>query len=187
MYKPIKKEESRDKDQNGKKHSKILRDNFQIRKLQVTLTEEEANIRKNLRDQKQSSYFILKNKSVVPATSILSQQPSTMAYNTTASLDKVTCTDHVVFRKNRFRLGRIFWSKADSYYLVGRPKVVRKNDNRDFLLVRNQTIREADIHQFMRLKNNLVPATKTFGRDQNLSPLELTTIFNDLEDQLKLV
>ena len=39
-----------------------------------------------------------KNNSLLSATSILSRSP--MAYNTTASMDKLTCTNHVDFGKS---------------------------------------------------------------------------------------
>ena len=40
-----------------------------------------------------------------------------MAYNTTASLDKLTSSDYVDFGKCQERFGRISWSKNDSKYL----------------------------------------------------------------------
>ena len=49
--------------------------------------------------QNHSLSFIHKNKSLLSATSILSR--SLMAYNTTASLDKLTCTDYVEFCKSQ--------------------------------------------------------------------------------------
>ena len=62
-----------------------------------------------------SLYFFHKKKSLLSATSILSRSP--MAYNTTASLDKLTCTDYVDFGKCQDRFGRFSCSKDDSNYL----------------------------------------------------------------------
>ena len=45
-----------------------------------------------------------KNKSIVSATSVLSQQPNPMAHNTTASKNKLTCIDHVLSGKCNDRL-----------------------------------------------------------------------------------
>ena len=56
--------------------------------------------------------LIHKNKSLLSATSILSR--SHMAYNTTASLDKLTCTDCIDFGKCQDRFGQFSWSKIDS-------------------------------------------------------------------------
>ena len=39
-----------------------------------------------------------------------------MAYNTTASLDKLTCTDSVDFGKCQGRFGRFSWSNKDSVF-----------------------------------------------------------------------
>ena len=47
-----------------------------------------------------------KVNSLLSATNILSRSP--MACNTTASLDKLTCTDYVDFGKSSDRFGRFF-------------------------------------------------------------------------------
>ena len=54
-----------------------------------------------------------------------------MAYSTTASLDKLTCTDYVDFGKSSDRFGPFFWTKNDSNYLDNmdnRLKVFKKED-----------------------------------------------------------
>ena len=56
--------------------------------------------------QNYSLTFIHKNKSLLSATSNLSRSP--IAYKTTASLDKLTCTDYVDFGKSQDRFGRFF-------------------------------------------------------------------------------
>ena len=53
-----------------------------------------------------------------------------MAYNTTASLDKLTCTDYVDFGKCQDRFGQSFWSKNDSNNLDKKLKVFRKDDKK---------------------------------------------------------
>ena len=58
--------------------------------------------------------FFHKNKSLLSATSILSRSP--MVYNTTASSDKLSCTDYVYFGKGHDRFGRFSWSQNDSIY-----------------------------------------------------------------------
>ena len=62
-----------------------------------TMTQRDAYISNRLQLQNQSLPFIRKIKSLLLVTSILSQSP--MAYNTTAFLDKLTCTDYVEFGK----------------------------------------------------------------------------------------
>ena len=53
-----------------------------------------------------------------------------MAYNTTASLEKLTRTDYVDFGKCQGRFGRFSWSKNDSNYLDVKLKVFRKDQER---------------------------------------------------------
>ena len=54
--------------------------------------------------------FFHKINSLLPATSILSRSP--MAYNATASLHKLTCTDYVDFGPFPETFGRFFGSKT---------------------------------------------------------------------------
>ena len=109
-----------------------------------------------------------------------------MAYNTTASLDKLTCTDYVDFGKCQDRFGQFSWSKNDSNYLDVKLKVFRKDDKKEFRLVQNLTKREADFNQFMRLRNQLVNAAENFAREEYLTPLLIPTMSRDIDEQLKL-
>ena len=77
--------------------------------------------------------FIHKNKSLPSATSILLRSP--MAYNTTAFLNKLTCTDYVDFGKCQDRFRQFSWSKIDFNYLVVEVKVFEKDDIKEFRLV----------------------------------------------------
>ena len=87
-----------------------------------------------------------------------------MAYNTTASLDKLTCTDYVDFGKCQDRFGRFSWSENDSKYLDVKLKIFKKDDNKEFRLVQNLTMGEADFNQFMRMMNQLVNGAENFAR-----------------------
>ena len=72
-----------------------------------------------------------KINSLLSATSTLSHSP--MAYNTTAPLDKLACTDYVDFGKSQDRFGRFSWSNNDSNYLDIKIKVFKREDkNADF-------------------------------------------------------
>ena len=62
--------------------------------------------------QNHSLTFLHKNKTLLSATSILSRSP--IAYNTTAALDKLTCTEYVDFGKCQDRFERFLWYKIDS-------------------------------------------------------------------------
>ena len=71
-----------------------------------------------------------------------------MAYNTTASLDKLTCTDYVDFGKCQDRFGRFYWSKNDSNDLDIKLKVFKKeNKNAEFRLRQSLSMGEADFNQ----------------------------------------
>ena len=111
-----------------------------------------------------------------------------MAYNTTVSLDKLTCTDYVEFGKSLDRLGRFSWTKNDSNYLDIKLKVFKREDkNAKFRLRQNLSMGEADFNQFIRQRNQLVVAADNFLREQNLPPVLQTTLSKDIEEQLKLV
>ena len=107
-----------------------------------------------------------------------------MAYNTTASLDKLTCTDYVDFGECQDRFGRFYWSKNYSNYLDVKLKVFRKDDKKEFRLAQNHTMGEADFNQFMRLRNQLVNAAENFARKENFTPVLIPTM--SMDEQLKL-
>ena len=90
------------------------------------------------------------------------------------------------FGKCKARCRRFSWSKNDSDYLDVKLKVFKKDDNKEFRLVQNLTMREADCNQFMRLKNQVVNAAENFSREENLTPVLITIMFKDIYEQLKL-
>ena len=148
------------------------------------MTKRDANISKELQLQNHSSTFIHKNTSLFSANSILYRLP--MAYNATASLDKLFCTDYVDFGKCQDKFGNFSWSKIDFNYLDVKLKVFKKDDNEEFWLVQNLTMREADFNQFMRLRNQLDIAAENFARDEIFTPVLIPTISKDMGEQLKL-
>ena len=94
---------SRDNDEKGK--------NLLLWKCHLTRTKKDAYISSGMQLQNHSLTLIHKNKSLLSATSLLSQSP--MAHNTTASLDKLTCTNYVDFGKSQDKFGQFSWSKND--------------------------------------------------------------------------
>ena len=90
-----------------------------------------------------------------------------MASNTTASLDKFTCTEYVDLKKIKDRLEEISLSKNDSNYLDVNLKKFKRDDNRDFRLVQILTFGEADYNRFIRLRKQLVNAAENYGREEN--------------------
>ena len=109
-----------------------------------------------------------------------------MTYNTTAYLDELTCTDYVDFGKYQDRFGRYSLSRNDSNYLDVKLNVFRKDDTKEFRLVQNLTMGEADFNQFMRLRKQLVNAAENFAREENLIPVLIPTMSKDMDEQLKL-
>ena len=90
---------------------------------------------------------------LLSATIILSRSP--MAYNTTAFLDQLTCTDYLDFGQSQDRFGRFSWSKNGSNYLDIKLKVFKREDKiADFRLRQNLSMGEADFNQFIRQKIN---------------------------------
>ena len=109
-----------------------------------------------------------------------------MTYNTTVSLDKLTCTDYVDFGKCQDRCGQFSWSKIDSNSLDVKLKVFKKDDNKDFRMVQNLTMGEVDFNQLWRLRNQLITAAENFAREENLSSVLIPTRSKDMNEQLKL-
>ena len=89
---------------------------------------------------------------------------SEMAYNTTATSDKLACTDYVDFGKRQDRFGRISWSKNSFDYLDVKLKVFKRDENKQFRLAQILTLGEADFIQFVRLRNQLVVAVRDFSK-----------------------
>ena len=129
--------------------------------------------------QNYSLTFIHKKKSLFSATSILSR--------TTASLDKLTLTNYVGFGKCQDRFGQFSWSKNDSNYWDVKLKVFKKDDNKEFRLVQNLTMGEADFNKFMRLRNQLVNAAQKVAIGENLIRVLIPTMSRDMDEQLKLL
>ena len=109
-----------------------------------------------------------------------------MTYNTTATLDKLACTDYVDFGKCQDRFGRNFWSKNTFNYLDAEPKVFKREENKQCRLAQSLTMGEADFDQFIRLRNQLVAAVRDFSKEENLPPVQVKLLAKDMEEQLKL-
>ena len=109
-----------------------------------------------------------------------------MASTTSASLDKLTCTNYVDFGKCHDKFGRFLWYKKDSNYLDIKVKVFNRAENRGFCLGQNLTMGEADFERFIRLSIRLVIAAENFGREENLLLVLIPTMSKDKDEQLKL-
>ena len=157
--------------------------NLLIWKCHVKMTKKHAYINKETQLQNLYFTFSPKNKSLLSATSILFRSP--MTHNTTDSRDKLTFTDHLEFGKCQDRFGHFFLSKNDSNYLDVKLKVFKKDDNKEFRLVQNLTMGEADFKQFLRLRNRLAIAAENIAREENLSTVLIPTMSKDMDEQLK--
>ena len=87
-----------------------------------------------------------------------------MAYNTTATLDKLACNDYVDFGKCQDRFGRISWSKISFDYLDVKLKVFKRDENKQFRLAQNLTMGKVDFNQFIPLRNQLIVAVRDFSK-----------------------
>ena len=83
-------------------------------------------------------------------------------------------------------LDSFFWSKNHSNYLDVKLNVFKKNDNKEFWLVQDLSMAEADFNQFMQLRNPLVTAADNIAREKTLSPITIPTMSKDMDEQLKL-
>ena len=93
----------------------------------------DAYMGKKLQLQNHSLTFMQNYKLLLSSTTLLSCSP--MAYNTTASLYKLTCTNYLNFVKCQDRLGHFSWSKNVSNYLDVKLKDFQEDDNEEFRLV----------------------------------------------------
>ena len=111
-----------------------------------------------------------------------------MAYNTTKTLDKLSCTNFVDFGKSQDRFGRFSLSKIDSNYLDIKLKFFKREDkNAEFRLRQNFSMGEADFKQSIGKRSQLVVAADNFLREQKLSLVLQSTLSKDMEEQLKFV
>ena len=65
-------------------------------------------------------------------------------------------------------------------------QVFKRDDKRDFRLLQNLIMGEADFNQFMRLRNQLLVATENFDKEENLSPVLIPLLSKDVDEELKL-
>ena len=136
--------------------------------------------------QNHSLTFFHQIMSPLSASSILSCSP--MVHNTTASLDKLTYADYEDFGKCQNRFGSFSWTKNDSNCLDIKLEVFKRIDKyAEFRLRQNLSMGEADFNQFIRQRIQLVLETDNVLTEQNLSPVLQSTLYKDMEEQLKLV
>ena len=135
----------------------------------------------------QKSLFpsFLENKVVLLSSPNNKNEPE-MACNTTASLDKLSCTDYVDFGKGQDKFGRNSWSKYSFDYLDVKLKVFKRDEDKQFRLAQNLTKGEADFNQFIRLRTQLNVAVRDFSKEENLPPVQVKLLSKDIEEQLKL-
>ena len=112
---------------------------------------------------------------------------SEKACNTTATLEKLSCTDYVDFGKCQDRFGQFSWTTKDSKYLDNKLKVFKREiKDAEFRLRQNFDMGEANFNQFIRQRNQLAVAADNFLTEQKLLPVLHSTLSKDMEEQLKL-
>ena len=62
----------------------------------------------------------------------------------------------------------------------------KRDENKQFRLAQNMTMGEADLNQFIRLRNQLVVVVRDFSREEILPPVHVKLLAKDMEEQLKL-
>ena len=90
--------------------------------------------------QKSLFHSLLQDKVVLLLlTSTNNKIESEIAYNTTATLDKLACADYVDFGKGQDRFVLISWSKNPFDYLDVKLNLFKKDESKEFRLVQNLT------------------------------------------------
>ena len=72
-----------------------------------------------------------------------------MAYNTTATLHKLPCTDYMDFGKFQDKFGPISWSKSFFDYLDEKFRVFKKDEDKEFRLAQKLSMAETHFNQFL--------------------------------------
>ena len=109
-----------------------------------------------------------------------------MAYNTTVSLDKLSLPNYEDFGKCQDTFEQFSWSNSVSNYMDEKLRGFKKDHNKEFQLVQNLTMQEAEFSQLMRLRNRLIIAAENIAREKNLSPVLLPTMSKDMDEHFKL-
>ena len=65
-------------------------------------------------------------------------------------------------------------------------KVFKRDEDKPFRLAQNLTMRETDLKQFIRLRNQLVAAVRDFIKEENLPAVQVRLLAKDMEEQLRL-
>ena len=91
-----------------------------------------------------------------------------MVYHTTATLNKLACTDYVDFGKSEDRFGRSSWTRNSFVYLEMKLRVFKTDENKQFRSAQNLTMGEADFNELIRLRNQLVVAARDFSKEESL-------------------
>ena len=133
------------------------------------MTKKEANKSNSFYLLNHSLSFKVRNSSLLSAASVLSHSP--MAYNTTASLDKLTCIEYVYFGNCQNRFVR-FGPKISTTWMLN-LKSPRETTTEIFA---GSKMGEADFNRFILLRNQLVIATENFAREGNLSAVLIPTL-----------
>ena len=87
------------------------------------------------------------------------------------------------FCERQDRFGWFCLSKNASNHLDTKHKVFKKDDNKDFRLVKNLTNGEALFSQFLQLRNQLVIPAKNFVTVENVFPALIPTMSKNMDEQ----
>ena len=101
-------------------------------------------------------------------------------------MKKLTCANYIDFGKCQHKFGHSSWSKNDFNFFDRKFKVFKKDDNKHFWLKQNRSKGEPNFNHFIRLGIQLVILAKVFGGEQNLSPMQMPTRFEDMDEHLQL-
>ena len=77
----------------------------------------------------------------------------------------------------------VFLVRYDSSYLDVKLQEIRHQRH---CLVQNLILREAEVNEFLPLRNQQAIAPENFGREKHLSPLLIPTMSKDMDERLKL-
>ena len=110
-----------------------------------------------------------------------------MAYNTTASLDKLIHTDFVDFSKNEIRFGQLFSSKKIPSTWIINLKCSKETTTEFFACCKISQWEKQISTKMVELMNQLVIAAENFSEGELLFSVLIPALSTHMDEQLNLV
>ena len=96
-------------------------------------------------------------------------------------------TDSYQLEKGHALSKRFFWFKQHSNFLAIKLKFLKVRNNKVSRLMQSFTVGETNFKQILRIRSQLDAGTENFIRKENVSLLQTSRTFKDIDKQLKVL